>query len=110
MLMSPKEKKYTERIGVFFTKEQLDHIRSASDKVGLDVSAFVRMSAIKEADMIQPMQPIKFCKPCVTNEPILNKEECPYYCKGGICEFSGLSCEHKNEECRYIEVDEDVKP
>ena len=48
MLMSPKEKKYTERIGVFFTKEQLEQVRAEAERLGLDVSAYVRMAVMKE--------------------------------------------------------------
>ena len=50
MLMSPKEKKYTERIGVFFTKEQLEQIRAEAERLGLDVSAYVRMVVMKEVN------------------------------------------------------------
>ena len=37
--MSPKEKKYTERIAVFFTKEQLEQVRAEL------AQAFARLSA-----------------------------------------------------------------
>ena len=50
MFMSPKEKKYTERIGVFFTKEQLEQIRAEAERLGLDVSAYVRMVVMKEVN------------------------------------------------------------
>jgi len=45
--MSPKEKKYTERIAVFFTKEQLEQVKTEAEKLGLDVSAFIRMVVMK---------------------------------------------------------------
>lgn len=48
--MSPKEKKYTERIAVFFTKEQLKHVRAEAERLGLDVSAYVRMVVMKEVN------------------------------------------------------------
>ena len=48
--MSPKEKKFTERIAVFFTKEQLDQIRAEAEKLGLEVSAYVRMVVMKEVN------------------------------------------------------------
>lgn len=41
--MSPREKEYTERINVFFTPEQLAQVKAESDKLGLTVSAYVRM-------------------------------------------------------------------
>ena len=50
MLMSPKEKKYTERVGVFFTKEQLEQVKAEADRLGLDVSAYVRMVVMKEVN------------------------------------------------------------
>ena len=50
MLMSPKEKKYTERIVVFFTKEQLEQVRAEAERLGLDVSAYVRMVVMKEVN------------------------------------------------------------
>ena len=50
MLMSPKEKKYTERIAVFFTKEQLEQVRAEAERLGLDVSAYVRMVVMKEVN------------------------------------------------------------
>ena len=48
--MSPKEKKYTERIAVFFTKEQLEQVRAEAERLGLDVSAYVRMVVMKEVN------------------------------------------------------------
>ena len=50
MPMSPKEKKYTERIAVFFTKEQLEQVRAEAERLGLDVSAYVRMVIMKEVN------------------------------------------------------------
>jgi predicted DNA binding CopG/RHH family protein len=50
MLMSPKERKYTERIAVFFTKEQLEQVRAEAERLGLDVSAYVRMVVMKEVN------------------------------------------------------------
>ena len=50
MLMSPKEKKYTERIAVFFTKEQLEQVRAEAERLGLDVSAYVRMVVMERMD------------------------------------------------------------
>ena len=48
--MSPKEKKYTERITVFFTKEQLEQVRAEAERIGLDVSSYVRMVVTKEVN------------------------------------------------------------
>ena len=45
--MSPREKEYTERINVFFTKEQLERVKAEADKVGLTVSAYIRMVVMK---------------------------------------------------------------
>ena len=45
--MSPKKEQFTERINVFFTPEQLERIKAEADKLGLTVSAFVRMIVVK---------------------------------------------------------------
>lgn len=48
--MSPREKEYTERINVFFTPEQMKRIKAEAEKVGLTVSAYVRMVVMKEVN------------------------------------------------------------
>ena len=46
--MPPRKTEFTERINVFFTPEQLERIKSEADKLGLTVSAYVRMVVVKE--------------------------------------------------------------
>lgn len=46
--MSPRTKVNTERINVFFTPEQLKKIKREADKLGISVSAYVRMVVLKE--------------------------------------------------------------
>ena len=41
--MSPKAKEYTERINVFFKPEQLERIKIEADKIGISVSAYIRI-------------------------------------------------------------------
>jgi len=41
-------KEFTERINVFFTPEQLDLIKKSADKLGISVSAYVRMVVLKK--------------------------------------------------------------
>lgn len=48
--MSPKKECVTERINVFFTPEQLEQIKAEAEKVGLTVSAYVRMVVMKEVN------------------------------------------------------------
>lgn len=48
--MSPKKECYTERINVFFTSEQLEQIKTKANKLGLTVSAYVRMVIMKEVN------------------------------------------------------------
>ena len=48
--MSPREKEFTERINVFFTPEQMKQIKHEASKVGLTVSAYVRMVVMKEVN------------------------------------------------------------
>ena len=48
--MSPRAKEFTERINVFFSKEQLQQIEAKAEKLGLTVSAFVRMVVMKEVN------------------------------------------------------------
>lgn len=45
--MAPKVSMFTERIAVFFTKEQLEKIRSEAEKQGLPVSVFIRTTVLK---------------------------------------------------------------
>lgn len=45
--MSPRAKEFTERINVFFSKEQLKLIEAEAEKLGLTVSAYVRMAVVK---------------------------------------------------------------
>lgn len=46
--MSPRAKEFTERINVFFSKEQLKQIEAEAEKLGLTVSAYVRMVVVRE--------------------------------------------------------------
>ena len=48
--MSPREKEFTERINVFFTPEQMEQVKRESNRVGLSVSAYVRMVVMKEVN------------------------------------------------------------
>ena len=48
--MSPREKEFTERINVFFAPEQMERIKAEAEKVGLTVSAYVRMVVMKEVN------------------------------------------------------------
>jgi hypothetical protein len=48
--MSPREKEFTERINVFFTPEQMELVRAEAEKLGLTVSAYVRMVVMKEVN------------------------------------------------------------
>ena len=48
--MSPREKEFTERINVFFKPEQMERIKVEAEKVGLTVSAYVRMVVMKEVN------------------------------------------------------------
>ena len=48
--MSPRDKEFTERVAVFFTPEQLEQIKAEADKLGLTVSAYVRMVVMKEVN------------------------------------------------------------
>lgn len=49
--MSPKSKEFTERINVFFKQEQLERIKIEADKLGISVSAYVRMVVLKEVKL-----------------------------------------------------------
>lgn len=49
--MPRKEKEYTERINVFFTKEQLQDLKKEAEKKGLPVSVYVRMIVVKEVNL-----------------------------------------------------------
>lgn len=46
--MPPRMKEFTERINVFFTPEQLQRIKREADRLGITVSAYVRMVVLKE--------------------------------------------------------------
>ena len=48
--MSPRMKVFTERINVFFTPEQLKIIKREADKLGISVSAYVRMIVLREVN------------------------------------------------------------
>ena len=45
--MSPKDRQYTERINVFFSPEQMEQIKVNADRLGISVSAYVRMVVIE---------------------------------------------------------------
>ena len=45
--MSAKPVIYTERINVFLSPEQLEAIKAEADRLGLTVSAYVRMIVVK---------------------------------------------------------------
>ena len=47
IIMAPKYSMFTERIAVFFTKEQLDKIKAEAEKQGLPVSVFIRTTVLK---------------------------------------------------------------
>lgn len=49
-IMSPRDKEFTERVSVFFTPEQMAYIRLEAGKLGLTVSAYVRMVVMKEVN------------------------------------------------------------
>ncbi len=49
-LVSPREKEFTERINVFFTPEQIEQVKREASKVGLTVSAYVRMVVMKDVN------------------------------------------------------------
>ena len=46
-VMSPKTKEFTERINVFFKPEQLERIKIEADKLGISVSAYIRMVVLE---------------------------------------------------------------
>ena len=46
--MSPRKEEFTERINVFFTPEQMEQVKAEAVKLGLTVSAYVRMVVMKE--------------------------------------------------------------
>lgn len=48
--MSPRAKEFTERINVFFSKEQLKQIEAVAEKLGLTLSAYVRMVVVMEVN------------------------------------------------------------
>lgn len=48
--MSQRKSEFTERINVFFTPEQLERIKTEAEKMGLTVSAYVRMVVVKEVN------------------------------------------------------------
>lgn len=52
--MSPREKEFTERINVFFTPEQIEQIKCEASKVGLTVSAYVRMTVLNKTKNSNP--------------------------------------------------------
>jgi predicted DNA binding CopG/RHH family protein len=48
--MSPRKTEFTERINVFFTPEQMERVKAEAEKLGLTVSAYVRMVVVKEVN------------------------------------------------------------
>ena len=50
IVMAPKISTFTERVAVFFTKEQLEKIKAEAEKQGLPLSVFIRMVTIKYTD------------------------------------------------------------
>lgn len=48
--MSPRAKEFTERINVFFSKEQMQRIEVKAEELGLTISAYVRMVVMKEVN------------------------------------------------------------
>lgn len=48
--MSPKSPNNTERINVFFSPNHLEQIKANAEKLGIAVSAYVRMVVIKELE------------------------------------------------------------
>lgn len=69
--MSPREKKFTERVNVFFTNEQMQAISNECDRIGLGVSEFIRMTAMREVNRLPLLVSDK------PEEIISNKAECP---------------------------------
>ncbi len=51
-VMSPRDKEFTERIQVFFTKEQMEQVKSEAAKLSLTVSAYVRMVVMEEVNRL----------------------------------------------------------
>ena len=47
IVMAPKVSTFTERVAVFFTKEQLDKIKAEAEKQGLPVSVFIRTTVLR---------------------------------------------------------------
>lgn len=47
IVMAPKISTFTERVAVFFTKEQLEKVKAEAEKQGLPVSVFIRTTVIK---------------------------------------------------------------
>lgn len=47
VIVAPKFSTFTERIAVFFTKEQLDKIKAEAERQGMPVSVFIRTTMIK---------------------------------------------------------------
>ncbi len=50
--MSPREKEFTERVQVFFTKDQMEQVKSEAAKLSLTVSAYVRMVVMEEVNRL----------------------------------------------------------
>ena len=48
--MSPRKTEFTERFNVFFTPEQMERVKAEAEKLGLTVSAYVRMVVMKEVN------------------------------------------------------------
>ena len=46
--MSPKQTQYTERINVFFSPEQLEKIKANAYRMGINVSAYIRMVVVEK--------------------------------------------------------------
>lgn len=69
--MSPREKKFTERINVFFTPEQMKLINCESDRIGLGISEFVRITTMREVNRMPLLVSEK------VEEIISNKAMCP---------------------------------
>lgn len=50
--MSPRNSQYPERINVFFSTEQLNKIKQNADRIGISVSAYIRMVVLEKLDKV----------------------------------------------------------
>ena len=70
-IMSPRTKKFTERINVFFSPEQMELINNECDRIGIGVSEFVRITTMREVNRVPMLISDK------SEEIISYKAKCP---------------------------------